>query len=111
MPRRPGTSPRHCAHAGSTTRPSRRSGAVTCCASGRRRKRWPGVADLRGIALATLFLLAAAAPAAAADIAGIDAAIDATVERYDLPGIAVGVIVDGEVAHVRTAGETVAGTG
>ena len=69
------------------------------------------MADLRGIALATLFLLAAAAPPAPADIAGIEAAIDATVERYDLPGIAVGVIVDGEVAHVRTAGETVAGTG
>lgn len=51
------------------------------------------------------------ATAAPFDPAAIDAAIDATVERYDLPGIAVGVIVDGEVAHVRTVGETVAGSG
>ena len=45
------------------------------------------------------------------DLTAIDAAIEAAVERYDLPGIAVGVVVDGKVAHVRTLGETVAGSG
>jgi CubicO group peptidase (beta-lactamase class C family) len=40
-----------------------------------------------------------------------DAAIDATIARYDLPGIAVGVMEDGAIAHVRTEGETVAGSG
>ena len=54
-----------------------------------------------------------AIPAAAASIdpVEVDAAIDATVARYDLPGIAVGIVADGEVAHVRTVGETVAGSG
>ena len=44
-----------------------------------------------------------AIPAAAASIdpVEVDAAIDATVARYDLPGIAVGIVADGEVAHVR----------
>ena len=55
--------------------------------------------------------LAAMPVALAADTHRIDAAVEATVERYDLPGIAVGVIEDGQVAHVRTLGETVAGSG
>ena len=62
-------------------------------------------------AAACAFLAAFAANAAEPDVARIDAAIHATVERYDLPGIAVGVVADGEVAHVRTIGETVAGSG
>ncbi len=41
----------------------------------------------------------------------IDAAVRATIERYKLPGIAVGVIEDGKVVYARGHGETVAGTG
>ncbi|MDQ3270176.1 MAG: serine hydrolase [Pseudomonadota bacterium] len=40
-----------------------------------------------------------------------DAIVDAVVQRYRLPGIAVGVIRDGEVVYTRTSGETIAGTG
>jgi CubicO group peptidase (beta-lactamase class C family) len=32
-------------------------------------------------------------------------------ERYDLPGLAVGVIEDGQITYVRTAGELAAGSG
>ena len=62
---------------------------------------------------AGMTMLAVAMPAHAADpdVARLDAAIHDTAERYELPGIAVGVIADGEVAHVRTIGETVAGSG
>ena len=41
----------------------------------------------------------------------IDAAVRATIERYQLPGIAVGVIEDGKVVFARGYGETVAGSG
>ncbi len=58
------------------------------------------------------------APAARADAADGDwpreavaAAVDETVARYALPGIAVGVVVDGEVRQVELSGETVAGSG
>lgn len=57
----------------------------------------------------------------AADLAGdparppldpsIDAAIDEAFERYAVPGLAVGIVVDGEIAHVRTRGERIAGSG
>ncbi len=40
-----------------------------------------------------------------------DAAFDATLERYALPGLAVGVIEDGEIVYRRTAGELEAGGG
>lgn len=40
-----------------------------------------------------------------------DAAFDATFERYKLPGLAVGVVRDGQVVYLRTAGERVAGSG
>lgn len=40
-----------------------------------------------------------------------DAAFDAVVARYDLPGLALGVIEDGEIVYVRTAGERIAGSG
>ncbi|QIL21767.1 serine hydrolase [Thermomonas sp. HDW16] len=43
--------------------------------------------------------------------AAIDAAVRATVDRYQLPGIAVGVIEDGKVVYARGYGETVAGSG
>lgn len=41
----------------------------------------------------------------------IDAAVRATIERYQLPGIAVGVIDDGKIIYARGHGETVAGSG
>lgn len=41
----------------------------------------------------------------------IDAAVRATIDRYNLPGIAVGVIEDGKVIYARGHGETVAGSG
>ena len=63
-----------------------------------------------GIALA--FALGAGAGAARADEAAFyDRAFDATMARYHLPGLAVGVIEDGKVVYQRTAGETVAGSG
>lgn len=40
-----------------------------------------------------------------------DAFVDDTVQRYQLPGIAVGVIENGEVVYKRTTGELVAGSG
>ena len=40
-----------------------------------------------------------------------DEAFDAALARYDLPGLAVGVIENGEVVFVRTAGELAAGGG
>lgn len=70
----------------------------------------------RLLALA-LFLFVGAAEAATpqATPAGADPMLDATVEaaikRYDLPGIAVGVIEDGKVVYARGFGEAVAGSG
>jgi len=43
--------------------------------------------------------------------AGLDAAFDYTFAHYALPGLAVGVIEDGKVVYVRTAGELEAGKG
>ncbi|WEN16027.1 serine hydrolase [Rhodanobacter sp. AS-Z3] len=40
-----------------------------------------------------------------------DKIVDATVARYHLPGIAVGVIENGKLVYTRTAGETIAGSG
>ncbi len=53
----------------------------------------------------------AAQPAAGPTPQAIDAAVRATIERYQLPGIAVGVIDDGKVIYARGHGETVAGSG
>jgi CubicO group peptidase (beta-lactamase class C family) len=64
-----------------------------------------------------LFLLATLAHAAtptskpSAETRAFDKIVDATVARYHLPGIAVGVIENGQIVYVRTAGETVAGSG
>lgn len=74
------------------------------------------------LALLAGLLAPAAEPLRAADDRGAreavvkagadyDAMVDAVVERYRLPGIAVGVIQDGEVVYTRTSGETIAGTG
>ncbi|MGP1666492.1 MAG: serine hydrolase, partial [Rhodanobacter sp.] len=41
----------------------------------------------------------------------LDQIVDAVIARYHLPGIAVGVIENGHVIYVRSAGETVAGSG
>jgi CubicO group peptidase (beta-lactamase class C family) len=40
-----------------------------------------------------------------------DAAFEAVMARYDLPGLALGVIENGKVVYVRTAGERRAGSG
>ncbi|MGY1409503.1 serine hydrolase [Luteimonas sp. A611] len=46
-----------------------------------------------------------------ADVAALEAAFDDAFERYDPPGLAVGVIVGGEVVFARTRGELAAGSG
>ena len=60
-----------------------------------------------------LVLLAVWSPAAhaAPDTASVDTAVQQTFERYQLPGLAVGVIRDGEVVYTRTLGELRAGSG
>jgi CubicO group peptidase (beta-lactamase class C family) len=40
-----------------------------------------------------------------------DAAFDEVMARYRLPGLAVGIVVGDEIVYVRTAGETIAGSG
>ncbi|MBW3550140.1 MAG: serine hydrolase [Proteobacteria bacterium] len=52
-----------------------------------------------------------ASPAPTADHQHFDAIIEEVIARYQLPGIAVGVIEDGRISYVRTAGEVVAGSG
>ncbi|MGS1128080.1 serine hydrolase [Rhodanobacter sp. UC4437_H4] len=54
-------------------------------------------------------LVHAATPGA--ETAALDKIVDATVARYHLPGIAVGVIENGQVVYTRTVGETIAGSG
>ncbi|WP_343225520.1 serine hydrolase domain-containing protein [Novilysobacter antarcticus] len=54
---------------------------------------------------------AQASPQTTFPSAAITAAVDDAVARYDLPGIAVGVVVDGEVRQWEVRGETVAGSG
>ena len=71
--------------------------------------------SLRLPLLSALLLLAGFAqarqPAPAPTPQAIEDAVQATIARYDLPGIAVGVIVDGKVVYARGHGETVAGSG
>jgi CubicO group peptidase (beta-lactamase class C family) len=45
------------------------------------------------------------------DAGAFDDAFDAVMTRYSLPGLALGVVRDGEVVYARTAGELVAGSG
>jgi CubicO group peptidase (beta-lactamase class C family) len=61
--------------------------------------------------IAIVLLASDATSAHAATKAEYDRAIDDAIARYHLPGIAVGVIEDGKIVHVRTAGEIEAGTG
>jgi len=80
----------------------------------------------RAIAFASLLLVAACiAPATAGATekdgaaiaatrdqdAALDAIVDEVTERYHLPGIAVGVIENGQVAYTATRGEIAAGSG
>lgn len=58
-----------------------------------------------GILLSCLLLCA---NAIAAD-RPIDAAFEETMARYQLPGLAVGVVENGQVVYMRTAGELIAG--
>lgn len=53
----------------------------------------------------------AAASEPTLDLAAIDRAVDDTVQRYHLPGIAVGVIEDGKVVYRGTRGELATGSG
>ncbi len=73
-----------------------------------RRRRGSGWGAL---ALALALLLAPLAATAQTANRNYDKIVDAVIERYHLPGIAVGVIEDGRVVYVRTAGEAVAGSG
>jgi CubicO group peptidase (beta-lactamase class C family) len=69
----------------------------------------------RGIcAMAVLATACATAPVEAPparDTHALDATFDAVMARFSLPGLALGVVRDGEVVYARTAGELVAGSG
>ncbi len=65
-----------------------------------------------------MFLALAATSASAMDTEGpdanaafLDVVFDETFARYHLPGLAVGVVVDGKILYARTAGELAAGAG
>lgn len=61
---------------------------------------------------AASFPMQASAAGAGDDVVeALDVAFDDAFARYAPPGLAVGVIVDGEVLYARTRGELVAGTG
>jgi len=62
------------------------------------------------IAIALASPLQAAEPQTGPTPEAVDAAVRATIARYHLPGIAVGVIDDGKVLYARGYGETVAGS-
>ncbi len=64
---------------------------------------------MTGFAFAACLLLATA-PSLAAEPA-IDGLVDQAVARYQLPGIAVGVIEDGKITYTGTRGELAAGEG
>ncbi|MCW4456022.1 serine hydrolase [Flavobacterium sp. MXW15] len=70
---------------------------------------------LRRLAAGALLALAAVAGAQATAPmvrdAAFDRLLDQAVERYGLPGIAVGVVEDGEVAYTGVRGELAAGEG
>jgi CubicO group peptidase (beta-lactamase class C family) len=62
-------------------------------------------------ALALAIAGCAAAPQRAPSPRTLDAIFDDTMARYRLPGLVLGVVVDGEVVYSRADGETVAGSG
>jgi CubicO group peptidase (beta-lactamase class C family) len=45
------------------------------------------------------------------DKVAIDRALDDTVSRYHLPGLAVGIVEDGKIVYTRTTGELAVGSG
>jgi CubicO group peptidase (beta-lactamase class C family) len=65
------------------------------------------------LSLATLLALLSACggDALVRSDAAFDEIFDDAMSRYDLPGLAVGVIENGEVVYARTAGEIAAGSG
>ncbi|MCX7512822.1 serine hydrolase domain-containing protein [Frateuria hangzhouensis] len=63
------------------------------------------------LATACLASSALASPANASADKTYDPIVDAVVARYHLPGIAVGVIENGQVVYTATRGETIAGSG
>lgn len=71
--------------------------------------------DRRGVhrLVAALLLLSplCATAAALTDRKAVDAAFEQVVARYDLPGLALGIVEDGRVVYTRTAGELVVGEG
>ncbi|GAB3331418.1 serine hydrolase [Marilutibacter aestuarii] len=73
-------------------------------------RRLPGFVLSVAVACAPAVVLAQS-PAGARDPAALDRIFEQAMARYALPGMAMGVIEDGEVAWVRTGGETVAGSG
>ena len=77
----------------------------------RHRSGRPSAVLIALIALGLASPLQAAAPQAGPTPEAIDAAVRATIARYHLPGLAVGVIEDGKVVYARGYGETVAGSG
>ncbi len=66
---------------------------------------------LAGSAQATATAGGPAAKPGGPTVQAIDAAVQAAIARYHLPGIAVGVVEDGQVVFARGYGETVAGSG
>ncbi len=73
----------------------------------------PLIACLAGLAclFAAGVCVAAEPPADVPDTADLAAAFDEAFERYRPPGLAVGVVLDGEVVFTRTRGELAAGGG
>src|SRR4249919_1328291 len=85
-------------------------GAATCCVCGRTWK----IAHMR-IKWRTWWLsaglLAATSTTVQAADSDYDRIVDGVVARYQLPGIAVGVVENGNVVYRGTRGEIVAGSG
>ncbi len=75
------------------------------------RRSFPALACLLALCLAPSAGAAGDRPAITVDAAAVDTLFDDTMSRYRLPGLAVGVVVDGEVVYQRTAGELRAGEG
>lgn len=61
--------------------------------------------------LAAFALATCACCAGAVERAELDRIFDDVMHRYELPGLAVGVIEEGRIVYARTAGERVAGSG
>lgn len=77
-----------------------------------KRRCGPGIArNTRSLAVLALLLAGCAGAPPPQTTAAYDQAFEAAIERYHLPGLAVGVIEDGRVVYTRTAGELIAGGG